>query len=262
MRIIALLKSISILINSRILILIGLLFFVCKTNCYANPIISGISSNEINIDTQFKGSRILLFGAKRDAGDIIIVVRGPKKSFLITKKEKIFGVWHNGERIRFEDSYSFYSLFSTSTNANTISDNLLYDFEIGKNFLKFNSFDKSSKKTKDDFKLQLIDQLEKKDLYLDKSYEINFLDETLFKVFLDFAKNIIRGTYLIEIYLIKDDNILSFQSIPIYVNQVGISAKISDFAKDQDFLYGLGAVILALLVGWIINYLFIKFIGK
>lgn len=262
MKLIVLLRNTLILINSKKLILISLLFFVLKNNCYANPIISGISSNEINIDTQFKGSQILLFGAKRDAGDIVIIVRGPKKSFLITKKEKVFGIWHNGERVKFEDTYSFYSLFSTFASANTISNNLLYDFEIGKNFLKFNSSDKISKKTKNDFKLQLIDQLEKKDLYLDKSYKISFLDETLFKVFLDFPKNIIRGTYLIEIYLIKDDNILSFQSIPIYVNQVGISAKISDFAKDQDFLYGLGAVFLGLLVGWIINYLFIKLIGK
>ena len=54
----------------------------------ANPIISGISSNEINIDTQFNGTKILLFGAKRDAGDIIIAVRGPKKDFIVTKKQK------------------------------------------------------------------------------------------------------------------------------------------------------------------------------
>jgi len=62
--------------------------------------------------------------------------------------------------------------------------------------------------------------------------------------------------------LINNGSILSYQSIPIYVNQVGLSAKISDFASNQSVIYGLLAVFIAIFVGVLTNYFFVKFIKK
>jgi uncharacterized protein (TIGR02186 family) len=241
-----------------------IILFLClllSNPCFASPIISGISTNEISIDTKFNGAKILLFGARGDAGDIVIAVRGPKKNFLVTKKQKFLGIWYNGERVKFKDSYSFYSLFSTFSNNEEI-DPVLDNFELGKNNLKFTTSFDVSPETKNEFKLQLVDLLEHKKLYSSGANKIDFLDETLFKILLDFPKNISRGTYTVEIYLISDGNLLSFQSIPIYVDQVGISARILDFANEQSFLYGIVAVAFALIVGWLANYLFLRFIGK
>jgi Kef-type K+ transport system membrane component KefB len=79
---------------------------------------------------------------------------------------------------------------------------------------------------------------------------------------IDFPKNILLGTYIVEIYLINNGTILSYQSIPIFVNQVGMSAKISEFAYNQAVLYGLLAVFIAIFVGYLTNYFFVKFIKK
>jgi uncharacterized protein (TIGR02186 family) len=243
------------------------LFFI--TESFASPIISGISTNEINIDTKFTGAEILLFGAKGDVGNIIIAVRGPKKNFLVTKKERLLGIWHNGERIKFKNSYSFYSLFSNLSDPQNQDphklDELLAEFEIGQNNLQFSTSEKDLAK-RDDFQIQLINRLEQNQLYAtnDKTHgqNIDFLNETLFKVILFFPKNIARGAYTVEIYLVNESGLLSFQSIPIYVNQVGFSAKILDFAYQKSILYGFLTVLIALVVGWLANYLFIRFIGK
>jgi len=236
-----------------------LIFFASAS--FASPIISGISTNEINIDTKFNGAKILLFGAKGDAGDIVISVRGPKKNFLITKKQKFLGIWYNGQRVKFKNSYSFYSLFSTFSNNEEI-DQLLNNLELGKNNLKFATNSEINQETKNEFELQFIDFQEHKKLYSNGAKKIDFLDETLFKVELNFPKNIARGIYNVEIYLISEGNLLSFQSIPIYVNHVGIGARVYDFAHEQSFLYGIIAVAFALVVGWLANYLFLRFIGK
>jgi uncharacterized protein (TIGR02186 family) len=234
---------------------------ILTPSAFASPIISGISSNEININTKFHGSQILLFGAKGDAGNIIIAVRGPKKDFIVTKKRKLLGVWYNGERISFKDSYSFYSLFSTFDEKEAEED-LLSDLELGGNNINFKHPTAIQEKKTDDFELHFIEQLEKQKLYSTSPKKIDFLDETLFKVTLDFPKNISRGIYTVEIYLIQEGSLLSFQSIPIYVNQVGFSAKILDFANQESFLYGIAAVAIALVIGWLANYLFARFIGK
>ncbi len=227
----------------------------------ASPIISGISTNEINIDTDFQGAKILLFGAKGDAGNIAIAVRGPKKNFLVTQKEKLFGIWHNGQRLKFKDSYSYYSLFSTF-NDSTSGTELIENLELGKNNLKFITSGNATGDQRTEFQIQLIEKLEKNKLYSSGVGKVDFLDETLFKVILDFPKNITRGVYTVEIYLINDDSLISYQSIPIYVTQVGFSAKILDFAYQESFLYGLLSVAIALIFGWLANYLFARFIGK
>jgi uncharacterized protein (TIGR02186 family) len=240
--------------------LIAILFFI-TTPALANPIISGISTNEINIDTDFRGAKILLFGAKGDAGNVIVTVRGPKKNFMDTRKQKLLGIWYNGKRVKFKDSHSFYSLFSTF-NDQELTDGLLRDLELGKNNLKFNGSEEINEDEKNEFQIQLVDKLEKNNLYSSGASKVDFLDETLFKVMLNFPKNITRGVYTVEIYLINDGSLLSFQSIPIYVNQVGLSAKILDFAYQESFLYGLLSVALALIAGWLANYVFTRFIGK
>lgn len=247
-------------------VFLTIFFLLCLSNTsIASPIISGISTNEINIDTDFKGAKILLFGAKGDAGNIVIAVRGPKKNFLVTKKERLLGIWYNAERLKFKESYSFYSLFSTfggQTNNQSAIDQLLSDLELGENNLEFDISGNVEEGKKNEFQLQLIDRLEKNKLYSTSPSKVEFLDETLFKVTLDFPKNISRGTYTVEIYLVNEGGLLSFQSIPIYVNQVGLSAKILDFSDQQSFLYGLLAVAIALIVGWLANYIFVKLIGK
>jgi uncharacterized protein (TIGR02186 family) len=244
----------------KIAILLTLLFLP-NLNLQAQSIVSGISTNEINIDTKFNGQKILLFGAKGDAGNIVITVRGPKKKFTVTKKERLFGIWYNGKRIEFQDALSYYSIFSTLEGGKTTSA-LLEKLELGASNIKFKSSEKENKSEENEFTLQLIEKLEKEHLYSTGTSKIDFLDKTLFKVSLDFPKNIARGTYTVEIYLIDDDNLISFQSIPIYVNQVGVSAKISDYAHKQPMIYGLLAVILALTIGWCANYVFSRFMSK
>lgn len=251
-------KKITIL---SFLISLFLVSSLLGSSANARPIISGISTNEINIDTKFQGAKILLFGAKGDAGNIVIAVRGPKKDFMVTRKEKLFGIWHNGQRQKFEDSYSYYSLFSTF-NYSKSGLELIKNLELGKNNINFITPEGTIESKKEEFQIQLIETLEKSDLYTSDVRKIDFLDETLFKVMLDFPKNISRGVYTVEIYLINDDNLISFQSIPIYVTQVGLSARILDFAYQQSFLYGLLSIALALVVGWLANYLFSRFIGK
>lgn len=245
----------------KILQLLVILLVLIPSKSWSAPIISGISTNEINIDTDFRGADILLFGAKDDFGNIVIAVRGPKKSFLITRKEKSLGIWHNGKRVKIKDSYSYYSLFSNLRNS-SLSEDLMSELELGEQNISFNTSSDVDEKDKNEFQLQLIENFEKNKLYLNSFNGVDFLDETLFKVVLKFPKNIARGVYNVEIYLLNDNNLTSFQTIPIYVNQVGISAKILDFAYNQAFLYGLLSITLALLVGWVANYLFVRFFGK
>jgi uncharacterized protein (TIGR02186 family) len=245
----------------RLFILTFLLTITSLSQSQSRPIISGISTNEIKIDSDFTGQKILLFGAKGGVGDVVIVVRGPKKNYIVNKKAKILGVWHNKSRVEFDDVYSYYSFFSTNPEAR--NSQLFKNLEMGKENIHFKTKPpkKSKKKNEQDkigFSIQLVDKLSVNNLYLENPSEVDFLDETLFKVMLDFPKNISRGEYLVEIYLVDDDNLTAFQSIPIYVKQVGFSAKVNDMAHYQSFRYAMLSILLAVVAGFIANVVFNK----
>ena len=242
-------------------LLLLLILFLFTKETYARPIISGISTNEINIDTKFVGSQVLLFGAKGDAGDIIITVRGPKKNYLVNKKDKFFGIWYNRDRLRFKNSYSYYSFFSSNNNKE-INSKLLSALEIGEDQIKFDIRDGEGGNQDEEFKIEFINKLNKQNLYLNDPNSIEFLDETLFKVMLTFPKNTPIGVYTVEIYLVDDNNLIAFQSIPITVHQVGLSAQINQFAYNNSIIYGLFAVLMAVVAGFVANYIFTKLFNK
>lgn len=230
-------------------------FLIQVQTSFAAPIISGISTHEINIDTNFTGAEVLLFGAKGDAGNVVVTVRGPKKNYILNKKDKFLGIWYNKDRLKFSDAYSYYTFFSS--NKDTIIDSkLLSELEIGQDKIKF---DIDEENIDDQFKVEFVNKLEKKNLYLNKPGGIDFLDETLFKVILKFPKNVVQGVYVVDIYLIDDDQIVAFQAIPIYVNQVGFSAEVNRFAYENSISYGLLAVLIAVLAGFLVNYIFNKY---
>ncbi len=238
--------------------LISMLSFAAQ----ARPIISGISTNEINIDTKFSGAEVLLFGAKGDAGNIIITVRGPKKNYLVSKKDRFLGVWYNRDRLKFKDAYSYYSFFSSPNNNQTIKKELLSKLEIGKERIEFDIKDRTDQSQDEEFKIEFIDKLTKQNLYLSNPDSVEFLDETLFKVMLTFPKNVMTGVYTVEIYLVDENNLIAFQSIPITIHQTGLSAQINQFAYNNSIIYGIFAVLMAIIAGFLANYIFTKLFNK
>ena len=244
-------------------LLIAKIFIIFFLNsALAAPVISGISANKININTDFDGAQILLFGAKAFTGDVIVSVRGPKKNYFLTKKSQFLGIWYNGVKVNIQDIYSYYSLYSTY-NKSQINQQLLSNLELGKDNIDFNfKEDYVSKQDKLDFKLFFLNELEKQNLYDIGANKVDFLDETLFKVMLKFPESIARGVYSVDIYLIDDGSLISFQTIPIYVKHNGLSAKIFDFAYDHSLFYAFIAIFIALFTGWFVNLCFVKFFGK
>ena len=73
----------------------------------------------------------------------------------------------------------------------------------------------------------------------------------LFRVDLPFPSRLPEGTYEVRAYLLRDGRIVAAVSRPLPVGKVGFSAQLAGWAIDEGPLYGLGAILMALLVGWL-----------
>jgi hypothetical protein len=68
---------------------------------------------------------------------------------------------------------------------------------------------------------------------------------------MDFPANVPTGIYTVEVYLLRKGEVVSAQTTPLIISKTGIGAEVFDFANRQAALYGLLAVLLAALAGWL-----------
>lgn len=239
-----------------LLLYLGLLAY--PSLAAAKSLISDISDHIINIDTKFTGTDILLFGARNEPGDIVVVLRGPRQSYAVRKKERIAKIWVNREQVRFDDVDSFYAIASSRPLQALKSDSLLASLRIGIHNLPFVVVGNKRNIPVGPFRDALFDKQLHSNLYASAKRSIPFMGEILFRTVIRFPENIPRGTYTAETYLINNGQLISVQSTPIIVRKIGFDAYISDLAHDNAVVYGLLSIGMALVAGWLAGLLFRK----
>jgi len=217
-----------------------------------------INPRKINIDHDFKGISLLVYGARNDAGNIVIVVRGPRENQILRRKGRVLGIWTNVENIKLDDFYSYYSVSSMKPLTSVQNDMLLKNLEVGLDNIDISYGDPVSPKKLAKLKRSSIKLMKGKGLYREDDYDISFWGETLFRSFIEFPKNISKGTYDIDVYLFNDGLLHSYQTLPVIVEKVGVEAYVQDMAMQSPALYGVMCVALALVIGWLAAWFFSK----
>ncbi|HEV2336642.1 MAG TPA: TIGR02186 family protein, partial [Stellaceae bacterium] len=81
--------------------------------------------------------------------------------------------------------------------------------------------------------------------------KIAFLGDRLFRAVIEFPANVPTGTYLVEVFLARDRDVVGAQTTPLQVEKVGVDAAVFDFATRAAAAYGAIAVLTAVVAGWL-----------
>ena len=243
-------------------ILLCLFFGIFPITSMAKPLVADISSRSVQIDSGFTGTELLLFGARNDPGDIVVVLRGPYGSYMVRKKERVAGIWVNRKQVQFDDIEGFYAVASSKPLGNFRNSYLLESLGIGIDQLQSSIKSKATLHRKADrdgeFSYALLTHKQKNQLYPTDVSDVSFIGETLFRTLIPIPENIPRGMYIAEIYLLSDGQLSGIQSTPLIVKKTGFDAFIYDLAYQHSFLYGVLAIIVALGAGWLAGIIFRK----
>lgn len=222
----------------------------------AEPILADLSIRSIDINTTFAGTQILLFGARNDAGDIVVVVRGPDEDYIVRKKERVMGMWMNNKKERFYNTPSFYAIASSKKLENIDNQPMLARYGVGAEYMEPAKIEGDA--IKKEFWNALVAHHRKTAIYPKTVEPISFWGESLFRTVLNFPKAIPPGTYIAEIYLFRDGELAALQTTPVIVDKVGFEAWMYELAHRWPLFYGLACVLLAYLAGWVASHLFRK----
>jgi uncharacterized protein (TIGR02186 family) len=217
----------------------------------AQTVSADLSSHLVAITTGFTGASVVLFGATDGPADVIAVVRGPERSMVVRRKSLVAGLWINTRAVTFEGVPSYYALYSTKPLAEIAPPSVQALHQIGLDNLRFTGADAGTPEERDTFRAALVAEQRRQGLYLDDPGPVTFLGNQLFRATIDFPANVPIGTYLFEVFLVRDKAVVSGQTTPLVVSQIGFDADVNEFAERRSLAYGLLAVAVAAMAGWL-----------
>lgn len=218
-----------------------------------------MSIHQIEIDSVFSGTSLLLFGATDRPGNIIIILRGPDTAVKVRRKRREAGIWINSRSIEFDKVPQFYSIASSSMGEVLLKESQLKYYQVGTEniYLKTQNPKKSIADVQA-FSSALLRVKTNQKLYPTVPGRVSFIDTNLFRASIDIPSNIPVGDFSIVVLLVANGEVVSEKRLPLSIKKSGLSAEISTFAHINSEIYALIALITALLAGWVGNLFFRK----
>jgi uncharacterized protein (TIGR02186 family) len=230
----------------------GIVIFI-PSSVYALPIMAATSDRHISIDTQFDGRYLWVFGARNDPGDVVVVIRGPKKHYMIRKKERIAGLWIHRKQLYLPDVESFYALASSKPLSNMLHHHLLKRLALNEDAIPLLT---PLPEQLTHFAQALWEAKKANQLYIQEPKPFQFIGNILFKVGIALPSHISEGIYTVEIYLMNNEQLSASHITSLYVEKVGFDAWVSHMSYQYPFFYGVVAILIALMMGYVVNSLF------
>lgn len=215
------------------------------------PFIVDFLPKRIAVDSGFSGTKIMVFGMKTVPGEIIVSIRGPERPIVVRQKKRVAGLWVNRDSVAFADVPQFYALASSKPLQNIIKSDQQNNYQIGAEQLVLNPIWIQTSDEVNKFREALRRSRTKLQLYSPLTSQVVVLRDSLFRVTFDLPANIPTGDYVLEALLLNDFHIINRLEKHILVEKSGMAANISEYAKHNGALYGIIAVLAALVAGWL-----------
>ena len=218
-------------------LLIILLF--CKITLASN---FSLDEFDIEINSNFLGKEVVLFGNKDKESSIIFIFEGEDKEAKLTTKVKEGYLWINKTR-SLNNQPSFFAIFTTPKKT------------LNEIFLLSTLKDKHPLISNPSVRLYEIRKaMKSKNLYIEEELE-NLNGNLFLKKFL-IPDNISPGNIKVYMYELKNNQIIKTSSKNLIIKKGGISFKLEELLKKESFIYIFILIVISLLLSLLTNLIF------
>ncbi len=219
---------------------------------------------EINIESGFTGTDLLLFGAiihprglqAEDKVDIAVVLRAPSQALRLREKRRVLGIWVNADAQEFLSVPGYYGIAASRPIKDIVDSRTADIYELGVNRLQLSPGNNTDRATARRFATGLVDLRGRGQLFK-QSGNVTITDGVLYQARLQIPSSVPTGRYIAETMLIHNGEVIQVDdSVEIEVRKVGFEALITRLADQYGLFYGLFAVLVSLGFGWVAAVIF------
>ena len=244
-----------------LLLMAGLLLLTAARD----PIlVSDVSQHEIAVRQGFTGTELLLFGAILDpagtrAGadyDIVVVVEGPTQPVVLREKRRVAGIWVNADSNTYRSVPSYYAVASSRPLAEIVDSRTAAIYEFGLGSLQLSPSGSIDPAAQDRFAGGLVDLMRRHGFYSQDEHAVTLTGQVLYRARIALPSSVRTGTYTAETFAVRHGRVVASAISRVEVRKLGLERAIAGFAHHYALFYGLMAVGVSVLMGWIAGRLF------
>jgi uncharacterized protein (TIGR02186 family) len=222
---------------------------------------AGVAEEQITVSSTYGGSFITVFGVnpdRRGRGDIVVVLRGPNEAATVMRKRRVFGLWINGDPVRFSEAPSFFAVLSNRRLRDIANPQAIWRYQLDPAASAELASAVPAGGDPSAYRAALVRLRRDQGLYQWYSRPpregvregLTAYQGGLFRAVVRLPANAPIAQYHADTYLFRDGRLISRQRIPITVSRIGFERTIHDLATNVSWLYGIVTVMMALAAGW------------
>ena len=215
-------------------------------------LVMDFSQARVSITSAFQGESLLLFGMLDPPGEVVVVVAGPPGHETVLRKERVLGLWLNTGRQSFEDVPAYYFIAASAPIQRLLArggGGEILSLEDRLSTVKPVGTRDPAELAR--FRAGLVEVKRRQDLYPAAIGQVTVQAGRLFRAELPFPSRLPEGIYDVRAYLLREGKIVAAVSRPLPVSKVGFSAWLAGWSVRWGEFYGMGAIAMALVVGWL-----------
>ena len=245
---------------------IKILFIILLISAQAPlDLVIDTSERDIEIEPGISGTKVVLFGVTPTGKrDIIIEVVGPPENQTMQEKRRFFGFWLGRGKSYYKNVPSYYNLLSSKPLQEITNEEGLNKLGLGIKHLPLGKANINYSTIKqNEFDRRLRDEMYKNGQFLEKEGNIILRSGPgkvgLFKTEFSLPPNSLQGKYSVRYFLFQNNEAISYAESTIDLKQAGFARLIWLFANKFALLYGIIAIILSGLLGWVVSLIFSRY---
>ena len=184
------------------------------------------------------------------------MLKGPTRSIVLREKRKIAGIWVNAESSDFRSAPSFFAVVSSRPIRKIVDDNTAAIYELGLPWLQLSPIGAIDPQQQARFSAGLVDLMSREGLYKQNEAGVSVKEQVLYQARISLPSNVQTGTYTAETFAIYRGRVVASAMSRIEVRKLGFEGAVAQFSDRHGLLYGLLAVALSAVMGWVAGRLF------
>jgi len=230
----------------------------------AQALTCSVTPDNIPITLSYHGAQLTITGQSASTDDLIVTITSEPADTALKYKEKVGGlVWMKKGSLEFKDAPRVYLLHSTADLSRILGAAELNQHLLGFDALRGHIRIEDSQGNEADGKwfdeyLKFKKQEKVYDAQEGTIVRQHGVEGNTYQVEVSWPYQAPPGTYKVEVFAARDGKVVDRAATQFEVKSTGITSILSKMAFDQAGLYGIMAVVIALIAGLAVGAIFKK----
>ena len=218
-----------------------------------------LTPDRIEMATFYDGAELRIEGMAAEGTQVVIVLKGPEVEEVFNKKGRLGPIWVNSGKVHISGIPSLFLSFSPRPVEELLSREAIDQYQLDETAIRNQMKVEPSQQDQEKVRANYLSLKTQQGIYRVVSDGIKMGAPTQggapFTLDLRWPKKAPPAHYVVHVYECKDNQVLRQSTVPLSVEEVGFPAKMAYLAKDRAVLYGIIAVIVAMVAGFGIDFL-------